>query len=172
MKQLKYSGFISDAIATILAMLFLYTSISKYLTFDDFKWAMENQPFPKGLSWLLILFLPPLEIALAVLLFLSKTRALAFRLTIGMMTVFTVYIAIISLHVFRYVPCSCGGFIQSLSWHQHLVLNGLLLIMAITGQRAEKDSKAIKGLGQPSQAKIFHARNQVNTGPAGKTGDQ
>lgn len=146
MEKLKYKAFISDAVAIIVAMLFLYTSISKYLTYDDFKWAMENQPFPKGLSWFLILFLPPLEIALAVLLFLSKTRALAFRLTFGIMTVFTVYIAIISLHVFRYVPCSCGGFIQSLSWHQHLLLNLVLLTLTIIGWRIEHDLKTLKGL--------------------------
>jgi hypothetical protein len=31
------------------------------------------------------------------------------------------------------LPCSCGGIISSLSWRQHIIFNGVFILLAITG---------------------------------------
>ena len=59
----------------------------------------------------------------------SKTRLKAFYASYTLMVVFTLYIIAIT-RFSDYVPCSCGGILQHMTWNQHLIFN--LFILAIT----------------------------------------
>lgn len=120
---------ILDVIVTITLMMFLYAGFSKYFDYGAFKRAMYNQPFPEGLSHLLIVSLPPVEIIAGFLLLPEKTRKAGLMLSLLLMTAFTLYIAAILLHFFPKVPCSCGGIIRLLTWNQHLYFNLFFLII-------------------------------------------
>jgi hypothetical protein len=63
-------------------------------------------------------------------------------LSCGLMTLFTIYIAII-LVVNNHIPCSCGGIIQSMSWKQHLLFNVACIILSVIGIRSSTTKKEI-----------------------------
>ncbi len=50
----------------------------------------------------------------------------------SLMTMFTAYIVAI-LRFSDYVPCSCGGVLQNMTWNQHLVFNIAFVLLALTG---------------------------------------
>lgn len=122
-----------EGIVSLLVMMFLYASFSKYFDFAGFQRAMYRQPFPHWFSTVLIIFLPPAEILISILLITAKKRTLGLRVAVILMALFTAYIASILLHFFTKVPCSCGGVIARLNWQQHLVFNCCFLVLAITG---------------------------------------
>jgi putative oxidoreductase len=122
-----------DIIVTLIIMMFLYASFSKYFDFSSFKRAIHNQPFPYWFSSLLIIFIPPIEITIAFLLFREKTRKKGLLASVILMSLFTFYIGAILLHFFPSVPCSCGGIIRMLSWQQHLFFNLFFIIISGIG---------------------------------------
>jgi hypothetical protein len=48
------------------------------------------------------------------------------------MTLFTIYIFILT-HYSEYVPCSCGGVLQKMSWNQHQIFNMVFTGLALLG---------------------------------------
>jgi putative oxidoreductase len=120
-------------LATLLLMLFLYTGFSKLLDFDAFHRAMLKQPFPHWLAWVLAWLLPCIELIISVCLYFEKTRRKGFYASAFLMTAFTLYIAAVLLHFFRWVPCTCGGVIKYLSWTRHLYFNLFFLGIAFAG---------------------------------------
>lgn len=136
---------LSETITALLVLLFLYAAFSKLADFAAFKAAMAKQPFPRWLPRATVYALPAVEISTAVLLVPAKTRLAGLCMFCGLMGLFTLYITAILLHLFPYVPCTCGGIISRLGWPQHLVFNLAFVALGIWGARLT----------------IFHARNQV-----------
>ncbi|MCH7408137.1 hypothetical protein MM239_01915 [Belliella sp. DSM 111904] len=128
-----YHYTIAKICSWILAMVFIYTAVSKVYDWEGTKRSLYNQVFPIWLADILLYVLPPIEIIIAVLLLLNHTTKLGLRLSIILMTLFTGYISLIILGVFERVPCSCGGIISTLGWGEHLVFNIILLFIALLG---------------------------------------
>ncbi len=124
---------LTDIIVTLIIMMFLYASFSKYFDFASFRRAMHNQPFPYWLNTLLIIIIPPVEIIISFLLFREKTRKKGLWATVILMSLFTFYIGAILLNFFPSAPCSCGGIIRLLSWQQHLFFNLFFITIAGIG---------------------------------------
>jgi len=122
-----------ECIAALFILLFLYTSISKFLDFRHFFAQMNNQPFPKSWTPFLVWGIPCLEITISVALFFERTRLAGLCTALVLMGLFTFYTAAILLHFFPYIPCSCGGVIQQLTWRQHLVFNLFFVALAVWG---------------------------------------
>lgn len=114
----------------LLVLMFLHTAISKFLDFKSFTYDLNNQPFPNSFTPFLAWVLPLTEIAIVLCLCFERARVLGLFASLLLMAVFTIYTALVLVHVFEYVPCSCGGVISYLSWPQHLVFN--LFFVAIT----------------------------------------
>jgi hypothetical protein len=114
-------------------MLFLYASVSKFLDFQRFIGEMNNQPFPNSWTPFLVLTVPSFEIAISLALIFERTRMVGLIASLVLMTLFTIYTAVILLHFFDYVPCSCGGVIRKLSWPQHLVFNLFFVALSVIG---------------------------------------
>jgi hypothetical protein len=49
-----------------------------------------------------------------------------------LMSLFTAYLMIM-LNVSYYVPCSCGGVLEKLSWNQHIVFNVFFIVISAAG---------------------------------------
>ena len=95
---------LTDIIVTLIIMMFLYASFSKYFDFASFRRAMHNQPFPYWLNTLLIIIIPPVEIIISFLLFREKTRKKGLWATVILMSLFTFYIGAILLNFFLLRP--------------------------------------------------------------------
>jgi putative oxidoreductase len=122
-----------ECISTLLIMLFLYASVSKFLDFETFIDEMNNQPLPNSWTPFLVWSIPCTEIAVALALMIERTRLVALYASLILMSLFTIYTITILLHFFRYVPCSCGGVIKKLTWPQHLVFNLFFVALAVSG---------------------------------------
>ena len=121
---------ITVTIRCLLIILFCYTAVSKWLFYNDFMYQLKRSPFiPAGYAFLSVA-LPVSEIAISLLLAFDAAAKAALAASAILLLVFTVYI--IGMLLFApFVPCSCGGFISTLSWRQHIVLNSTLMILAV-----------------------------------------
>ena len=139
------NSIIKDIAATLLLMMFLYAGFSKYFDYLAFQRGMHNQPFPSWMSSILVILIPVVEISTALLLLLERSRDKGLQASVLLMSLFTAYVAAILLHLFRHVPCICGGLIKSMSWTTHLIFNLFFLSLSILALRLGKQSN-----GKPS----------------------
>ncbi|WP_205512343.1 MauE/DoxX family redox-associated membrane protein [Longitalea arenae] len=124
---------IIEIISSLLILLFLYASVSKWLAFKLFIGEMNNQPFPNWMTPLLVWSIPIIEVLIAIGLIFERTRVPSLYASFFLMLAFTVYTVAILLHAFKYIPCSCGGVIRSLSWPQHLFFNLFFVGISLLG---------------------------------------
>ena len=127
MKRKVLAGFVP----ALLVLLFMYTGFNKLFTLDDFTRSMYNQPIPHWLAYTLARCIPVIEILAAVCLLFNATQKLGLYTSFILLAIFTTYIGLILLHVFRKIPCSCAGIFRKISWQQHLWINLLLLALTI-----------------------------------------
>ena len=124
---------IIEIISSLLILLFLYASVSKWLAFKTFIGDMNNQPFPNWMTPYLVTIIPVLEVLIAIGLIFEKTRVPALYASFILMMAFTIYTVAVLSHAFKYVPCSCGGVIKKLTWPQHLVFNLFFDAISLVG---------------------------------------
>ncbi|HEY8898294.1 MAG TPA: MauE/DoxX family redox-associated membrane protein [Niastella sp.] len=124
---------IIEIISSLLILLFLYASVSKWLAFKVFIGEMNNQPFPNWMTPWLVWSIPIVEVLIVIGLIFERTRLFAFYASLFLMGAFTIYTVTILLHAFRYIPCSCGGVIRKLTWPQHLVFNLFFVGISLLG---------------------------------------
>ncbi|MCS3795991.1 MauE/DoxX family redox-associated membrane protein [Niastella sp. OAS944] len=124
---------IIEIISSLLILLFLYASVSKWLSFKTFIGEMNNQPFPNWMTPFLVWSIPFIEVLIAVGLIFEKTRVQSLYASFFLMLAFTIYTVVILLHAFKYIPCSCGGVIRKLTWPQHLFFNLFFVGISLLG---------------------------------------
>jgi hypothetical protein len=124
---------IIEIISSLLILLFLYASVSKWLAFKVFIGEMNNQPFPNWMTPWLVWSIPIVEVLIVAGLIFEKTRVFALYASLFLMMAFTIYTVAILLHTFKYIPCSCGGVIRKLTWPQHLVFNLFFVGISLLG---------------------------------------
>ena len=117
-------------ICVLLVFLFVYATVNKLANLTTFMSDMNNQPFPSFLKPILVWAVPFTELAIAALLIFDTTRLIGLYASLVLMIAFSFYTAVVLLHFFTYVPCSCGGIIKNLSWGQHLVFNLFFVLIA------------------------------------------
>jgi hypothetical protein len=131
---------IIETILVLNIILFLYTGISKILEYGEFKEQLADSPILGFAASPIALLLPWLEFAIALMLIVPRWRLKGFYATLALMVLFTTYIiGLFSIN--KELPCSCGGIIALLSWKQHLVFNGVFILLnalAIRLQRRER----------------------------------
>lgn len=122
-KTMRNKKLVIEIVVLLLVILFLYTGLSKFMDFKGFTYDLNNQPFPNSFTPILKWLIPITEIAIVATLLFEKTRTIGLYASVILMSLFTIYTALVLLHVFEYVPCSCGGVIKHLTWPQHLIFN-------------------------------------------------
>lgn len=111
----------------ILSAVLAYTALVKMADIEAFKLKLLKIPF-LDLDWvpLLTYAVPISELLIVLMMWVEKTRKQGIYGSFFLMTVFTTYL--VFLHVVSPVtPCSCGGIFELLTFHQHLVVNFILL---------------------------------------------
>lgn len=109
-----------EFIAIFFIVLFVYAAVSKLLTFHAFRVTMRQSPLLTPFAGWLVWIIPTSELLVSLLLAMPAFRLLGLFLSFGLMVLFTTYIVAI-LEFADYVPCSCGGVLESFSWEQHLL---------------------------------------------------
>lgn len=122
-----------DFIPILLIILFSYAAVSKLIDHENFYVQLGQSPlltyFAPWLAWTM----PIQELGVAVLLLIPKFRATGLYWSYTLMALFTIYIITI-LNFSSYIPCSCGGILEHMSWTTHLFFNigfTILTIIAI-----------------------------------------
>ncbi|WP_269223805.1 MauE/DoxX family redox-associated membrane protein [Flavobacterium sp. IMCC34518] len=120
---------IVSIICCLYALLFAYAATSKVLDFENFQIQLGQSPLLSSFASLILFAVPAAEIIIAILLLIEKYRLIGLFSAYTLMVLFTAYIYIL-LHYSAFVPCSCGGIIQKLSWSQHIIFNICFIVMA------------------------------------------
>src|SRR5690606_22369922 len=120
----KYNGIIIEIISVLFIVLFVYAGMTKLMEGDRFFNNLNNSPILPNIATAYILSwgVPALEIVIAFFVAWPKTRLKGLYGALGLMILFTLYVAGI-VFFSPYAPCSCGGIIPLLSWLQHLLFN-------------------------------------------------
>ncbi len=120
----------TDFISCLFILLFIYAAISKLLAGDTFKEQVSQSPLLTSYTSLVVILIPLLEILLSILLLRRQTRLTALYASFGLMMLFTSYIIAITKFS-NYVPCSCGGILERMTWNQHLIFNSFFILLAV-----------------------------------------
>jgi uncharacterized membrane protein YphA (DoxX/SURF4 family) len=142
---------IIEIICLLCILLFVYASVSKIVDFENFSVQLGQSPMLSAFAGWVAILVPLSELIIAIMLAIPRTRFVGLVLAFSLMAMFTAYIYII-LNYGSYVPCSCGGVLEKLSWQEHLLFNlffVLLLFLAIILDLTSKEDKFFK---RPLQA--------------------
>jgi uncharacterized membrane protein YphA (DoxX/SURF4 family) len=133
---------IIDIISFLFIVLFLYTGINKLIDFSVFKYQIAESPVLEPVAWWIAWLIPAAEFLVSGLLLVSGWRLKGMYGALILMVSFTVYIILI-MSLSKDLPCSCGGVIALLSWKQHLIFNGVFIVLAVTGVMLERNRTVV-----------------------------
>src|SRR6266478_713273 len=115
----KLKTILIEIISGLFILLFVYAAASKLIDYQNFRIQLGQSPlltaFAGWVSWVI----PFLEIIISIMLAFPKSRLFGLYASFSLMVMFTAYIIAITKFS-DYVPCSCGGVLQNMSWSQHL----------------------------------------------------
>ena len=121
-----------DIICYVLALLFIYTGVSKIGESEIMKEQLLNVLFLQPFAGAISVVIPWIELLAAVFLLVPRLRRVGLYLSLVLMVSFTIYVSSI-LFFDRNLPCTCGGVINSLSWEGHVVMNVFLSLISCVG---------------------------------------
>jgi len=122
---------IIEIISGLLAILFIYASLSKSLNYTTFRLQVSASPVINQfatIAWIL----PVSEIIIALLLTVNHTRKYGLYASAFLLILFTGYIVCMLAFV-KHLPCSCGGVLTRLTWEQHVLFNISFLGVCLSG---------------------------------------
>jgi uncharacterized membrane protein YphA (DoxX/SURF4 family) len=123
---------ILEAISLLFILLFVYTAVSKFLDYENFRVVIGQSPLLTRFAPMLAISVPVAEIVIALLLAVPRYRRAGLYASFAMMVPFTTYI-IVLVTLSEKVPCSCGGVISRMTWKQHLYFNLGFVLLALLG---------------------------------------
>jgi thiol-disulfide isomerase/thioredoxin len=118
-----------DIIALFFMVLFVYTGVAKLTEIHLVKEQLSSSPFLGPLAGIVTCALPIGEILLAIGLMIPRLRLKALYATLGLMSLFTIYVVVL-LFIDDHLSCSCGGIIEELSPKQHVLFNTACVILS------------------------------------------
>jgi len=132
---------ITETVCALYTLLFVYAATSKFLDFENFQVQLGQSPVLGAFAGAVSYAVPILELAISILLWVPKTRAVALWCCYTLMLMFTAYIFII-LKYSSFVPCSCGGVLEKMDWTTHLYFNLVFVLLAAAALLLPSQRKA------------------------------
>jgi len=134
-----------DIIIFLFVVLFIYAAVNKLMTFNEFQAQLGKSPLIMGYAKLISYIVPAVELIISTMLLMPKTLLYGLYASFFLMVTFTGYIVVI-LTLSPYVPCSCGGILNSMGWTEHLIFDIGFVLLALVGivlynRRQEKFSR-------------------------------
>ncbi|WP_343617330.1 MauE/DoxX family redox-associated membrane protein [Flavobacterium sp.] len=143
----------------LYVLLFIYAASSKLMEFESFEIQLGKSPLLSAFAFWIARLIPFAELLIAVLLLFSKSMKAGLYLALNLMIMFSAYIFII-LHYSSFVPCSCGGILEKMSWNAHLFFNIIFIVLALASiiilehKSYKKSRKTISKILFPALASI------------------
>jgi hypothetical protein len=126
-----FKKYFVDLVSLLLIFLFVYAAASKLLDYQKFQVQLGQSPmlthFAGWVAWLI----PGIEILISILLAFAKYRIAGLYASFSLMVMFSSYIITITRYS-EYVPCSCGGILQHMTWNQHLIFNLFFVLLSLS----------------------------------------
>ena len=126
-----FKKYFVDLASLLLIFLFVYAAASKLLDYQKFQVQLGQSPMLTHFAGLVAWIIPCIEIIIALSLAFGKYRIVGLYASFSLMVMFTAYIIAITRYS-EYVPCSCGGILQHMTWNQHLVFNLLFVLLSLS----------------------------------------
>lgn len=130
--SVKFLSAAEEVICFSLIVLFVYASVSKILDYENFRTELGQSPVLSTYAGAAAPVILALELLTALFLSLRQTRKWALLSSFMLMVMFTCYIVII-LNFSDNIPCSCGGVLQRLGWHDHIIFNIVFVFISAAG---------------------------------------
>lgn len=127
--SVSFKNAIVDIICLLYILLFVYAAISKLLEFQNFQAQLGQSPLLSAYTGFVSYSVLIVELVIALILAIPKSRYVAMLASFGLMLMFTAYIIVI-LNYSSFLPCSCGGILEKLGWKEHLIFNITFTILA------------------------------------------
>lgn len=124
------------SVSWLLILLFAYTAFSKAQLFtskaiidvSQFRDDMFKSPVLQNHVQVLGYLIPGIEFIICIMLLIKATKLVGYYLSLLLLCTFAGYI-IFMMNVYPALPCTCGGIIEELSWHGHLLLNIFFILI-------------------------------------------
>ncbi|KVV15012.1 DoxX family protein [Flavobacterium sp. TAB 87] len=132
MKLIPKIGFkilIVETVCLLYILLFVYAAVSKLLDFENFQVQLGQSPILSPFAEWMAIFIPFLEFGISLLLMFRALKFWGLLFSFVLMFLFSFYIYIM-LYYSSYIPCSCGGILEKMTWKQHLVFNIIFTVLA------------------------------------------
>lgn len=130
-------------VTRLFFLLFFYSAADKLLDYQKFRMQLGQSPMLTPIAGFVAWGIPIIEIAIGVLVIVSKTMLVGLYASFTIMVTFTAYIFVL-MNYSEYVPCSCNGILEGASWGQHLVFNIFFIVLAVTGVALRSKRNSIK----------------------------
>jgi hypothetical protein len=121
-----------DGVSFLFIALFTYAAGNKLLEYDVFKAQIGKSPLIMGHAAWIAWVVPGVEILLSITFLVPRMQLVSLYGAYSLMLMFTLYIAFI-LNFSPYVPCSCGGILNTMGWTGHLIFNICFTLLAVVG---------------------------------------
>ena len=118
-----------DTISILFIILFAYAAASKWMDFDKFQAQLSQSPIISPFTSWIVWLIPLVELSLSLLLILPKWQLPGLYGCFSLMTMFSAYIVAITRYS-EFIPCSCGGVLEHMSWNTHLIFNLCFVLLA------------------------------------------
>ena len=120
---------IVEVICYLYILLFIYAAVSKLTDFQNFRLQIAQSPLLTAYAGFVAVTVLIMEFLISLLLAVPKLKLLGLYAAFMLMTMFSIYILII-LNYSPYIPCSCGGILEDMSWREHLIFNIAFVALA------------------------------------------
>ncbi|WP_158275355.1 MauE/DoxX family redox-associated membrane protein [Pedobacter sp. HMWF019] len=119
-----------DGISALFILLFVYAALTKVMDYQKFRIELGKSPLLNSYAKIIAITIPGIELLISLLIAIKQFQYYALYLAFSLMAVFSAYIVAI-LKFSPYVPCSCGGILQNMTWTQHLIFNMFFLGLGV-----------------------------------------
>jgi hypothetical protein len=127
--QVNFKSAFIESVVLLYVLLFVYAAVSKLLDFERFQVQLAQSPILSAYAYWISYLVIGIELFVSILLLFARTRIIGLFAALTLMTMFTVYIFIV-LHYSSFIPCSCGGILEKMTWKTHLVFNMVFILLA------------------------------------------
>jgi len=127
---MKRQTIILEIISMLFMLLFVYTGSSKLMDYHKFSVELGKSPLLTTFAGYVAVCIPIIELIVSIMLIAPWTRLYGTYASLTLMVMFTAYIVAI-LQFSDYIPCTCGGILQTMTWHQHLLFNIIFILLAL-----------------------------------------
>jgi hypothetical protein len=129
-----------EIISVLFILLFTYAALSKLIDYQKFRVQIGQSPLLTAFAGWVAWIIPSVELFISVMLMTRRFRTRGLYASFSLMVLFTGYIIAI-LKFSDYIPCSCGGILQKMSWGQHLIFNIVFIFLALTAVLVDEPAR-------------------------------